>query len=276
MKKTKTHKTFAGVTAFWEHDSIETKTPMTFSTFVPAGTVKGCLIWLSGLTCTAENFITKAGAQKYLADVGMMVICPDTSPRGLNLPHEHDAYDFGSGAGFYVDATTEGYADHYRMDSYVTKELFEMIQNQFKVSKAIGIAGHSMGGHGALVLGLREPQRFQSVSAFSPIAHPTASPWGQKAFQGYLGSDQAAWKSYDATELILSGHRHPQTLLIDQGEADEFLDKQLMPKDLLQAANLKGQAIELRYREGYDHSYYFIATFIREHIEFHARQMGIL
>ncbi|CAE78842.1 S-formylglutathione hydrolase [Bdellovibrio bacteriovorus] len=268
----KTHKTFQGLTQFWEHDSAVTKTKMKFSTFIPEGKAKGCVIWLSGLTCTDENFITKAGAQKYLAEHQLMVICPDTSPRGLQLPGEHDTYDFGSGAGFYVDATVDGYKDHYRMYSYVNDELYSLIQKQFEVSaEHISIMGHSMGGHGALVLGLRNPGKYRSVSAFSPIVNPAQCPWGQKAFTGYLGSDASVWSQYDATELVSSGARHPAKILIDQGTQDEFLQKgQLLTQNFEGACKTAGQPYEVNYREQYDHSYYFIATFIESHIKFHA------
>lgn len=276
LEPIKTHKTFEGKTQFWEHSSQETKTKMKFSTFIPQGPVKGCVIWLSGLTCTDENFITKAGAQKFLAAHQLMVICPDTSPRGLSLPQEHDAYDFGSGAGFYVNATVEGYKDHYRMDSYVSKELYQLIQEQFEIpADKISIMGHSMGGHGALVLGLREPQKFQSISAFSPIVNPSAVPWGQKALTGYLGSDVKAWSSYDATELVSSGKRHPREILVDQGTQDEFLEKQLKTETFVEACRKGNQLLNARMREGYDHSYYFISTFIESHIVFHAKALSV-
>lgn len=270
-----THKTFDGLTQFWEHDSRETRTKMRFSTFIPKGEVKGCLVWLSGLTCTEENFIAKAGAQAHLAKHQLMVIAPDTSPRGLNLPHEHDAYDFGSGAGFYVDATVPGYRDHYRMYSYVTKELHGIITSKFGVAAdRISITGHSMGGHGALVLGLREPSLYRSVSAFAPIVNPVASPWGQKAFPGYLGNDEAAWRQYDATELVKAGRRHPKPLLVEQGTEDEFFKEQLLTAHLTAACEQVGQPLQLNYREGYDHSYYFIATFMESHVRFHREALG--
>ncbi len=275
MQNLKSHKSFEGLTQFWEHESKSTKTKMKFSTFIPQGEVKGCLIWLSGLTCTDENFITKAGAQKRLSEKGLMVICPDTSPRGLNLPAEHEADDFGSGAGFYLNATTEGYKDHYRMFDYVTEELYALIQKEFKIAaNKISISGHSMGGHGALVLGLTQPEKFRSVSAFSPIVHPTQAPWGQKAFTGYLGSDAAAWKKYDAVELLLAGKRHPNALLVDQGLKDPFFEKQLMTGHLTEACQQVGQKAQVHLREGYDHSYYFISTFIDAHIDFHAQALN--
>lgn len=273
-KLLKSHKTFEGLTQFWQHASSSTSTDMKFSTFIPTGKVKGCIVWLSGLTCTDENFITKAGAQKRLAENNIMVICPDTSPRGLNLPHEHDADDFGSGASFYLDATTEGYKNHYRMSKYITEDLFDLIQTQFKIgANKISICGHSMGGHGALTLGLRFPEKFQAVSAFAPITNPVQAPWGQKAFKGYLGDSMDQWKLYDATELVTAGKRHPQPLLIDQGSSDPFLDKQLLPQHLVDACKNADQPIIYNLREGYDHSYYFISTFIDAHIDFHAERL---
>lgn len=268
MKKLKSHKTFNGKTEFWAHDSRVTKTEMKFSTFIPDGAVDGCIIWLSGLTCTDENFITKAGAQKALGKRNLMVVCPDTSPRGLNLPGEHDSYDFGSGASFYVNATTPGYSDHYKMYDYIVDELYEMIQNVFRV-KNISITGHSMGGHGALVIGLRNPDKFKAISAFSPIVNPTVAPWGIKAFKGYLGYNHDAWKNYDATELLKVGKKHPGKILITQGLSDEFLEKDLLTENFVKAAVDAEQDHAIKYCEGYDHSYYFIATFIKDHIKHH-------
>lgn len=274
MKVLKQHKCFEGSVQFWEHDSTSTQTKMKFSTFTPAGTVKGALIWLSGLTCTDENFITKAGAQAHLAKAQMMVICPDTSPRGLQLPGEHDAYDFGSGAGFYLNATTPGYKDHYRMYDYITQEIYGILQTEFKM-KNIAISGHSMGGHGALVIGLREANKFTSISAFAPITNPSQVPWGQKAFNGYLGDDSRAWLQHDATELVKNGKTHAKKILIDQGTKDEFLENQLTPGRLKEACqHVGGQSLELRMQEGYDHSYYFISTFIADHVAFHAANLN--
>lgn len=270
MKLLKSHKSFDGRTEFWGHQSLSTKTEMKFSTFIPEGEVRGCLIWLSGLTCTDENFITKAGAQRYLAEEKLMVICPDTSPRGLNLPQEHDAYDFGSGASFYVDAVTPGYKDHYQMDTYVTKELYQLITQDFKM-KNVSLLGHSMGGHGALTLGLRNPHLFRSISAFSPIVNPTKVPWGEKALKGYLGENRESWKAYDSCELMSAGKKHPQKILIHQGTKDEFLEKELLPQRFAEVASGQGQEFEIKMCEGYDHSYYFIATFIEEHIRHHSR-----
>lgn len=274
MNLLKTHKTFNGLTQFWSHNSEITKTEMKFSTFIPEGDIKGCIIWLSGLTCTDENFITKAGAQKYLAEENLMVICPDTSPRGLQLPQEHDSYDFGSGAGFYVNATTEGYRDHYRMYDYVTLELYNIILNHFKCQN-ISITGHSMGGHGALIMGLKESHKFKSVSAFSPIVNPMQCPWGTKAFTGYLGDSKDSWKEYDACELLKAGKKHPHSILIHQGSEDDFLKSgQLLTPNWSQAAQESKQASKVVMAEGYDHSYYFIATFIEEHIRFHAKALS--
>jgi S-formylglutathione hydrolase len=274
MKVLKEHKSFNGSVRFWEHDSVLTKTKMKFSTFTPPGKIKGAIIWLSGLTCTDENFMTKAGAQKYLAASQVMLISPDTSPRGLSLPHEHDAFDFGSGASFYVNATTAGYKDHYLMYDYIAHEVYELLQKEFSVGDHISISGHSMGGHGAIVIGLSEKEKFKSISAFAPILNPTRSSWGEKAFTGYLGDDRKNWGKYDACELIANGYSHPQPILIDQGSADEFLEKQLTPEKFRDACSNSGkQELMLRVQQGYDHSYYFISTFIRDHVEFHASRL---
>lgn len=275
VKLLKTHKTFDGQTQFWEHDSKSTQTTMKFSTFTPSMNPVGCLIWLSGLTCTDENFISKAGAQKYLNEHRLMVVCPDTSPRGLNLPHEHESYDFGSGASFYVDATTEFYRDHYRMETYIVHELHELMQDEFKISPgAISITGHSMGGHGALILGLKHPSKFKSISAFSPIVNPVMTAWGRKAFAGYLGDSPNAWLTSDATELVKNGAKHERAILIDQGLGDEFFEKQLLTQNFVHACHIQSQSLTANLREGYDHSYYFIASFIESHIKFHAASIG--
>jgi S-formylglutathione hydrolase len=273
----KTYRMFDGAVQFWEHDSTETKTKMKFSTFIPDGVIRGCVIWLSGLTCTDENFTTKAGAQKYFSKHQLMVICLDTSPRGLELPHEHEGWDFGSGASFYLDATTPGYKDHYRMESYVAKEIVSLLKEQFLVPQnKISIMGHSMGGHGALVLALRYPYLFQSVSAFSPVSHPTKCSWGEKAFMGYLGNDRENWKNFDATELMISGKKHLHKILIDQGLQDEFLERQLLVEDFDSACHAHHQTLETNYHKGFDHSYYFIASFIETHILFHAQALHAL
>ena len=270
----KTNKCFDGSTKTFEHESRITKTRMKFSAFLPNQEEKfeTCIIWLSGLTCNEDNFITKAGAQQFLKDTKTMIVCPDTSPRGLDLPGEHDSYDFGSGAGFYLTATTEGYKDHYKMDQYITDELVSILIENFGV-KRFSIMGHSMGGHGALTLGLKNPDLFKSVSAFSPMVNPSQTPWGKKALTGYLGSNTDSWKQYDATELINSGIKRADTLLIDQGLNDEFFEKELVTKNLENASKVAGQPIEVRYREGYDHSYFYISTFIKEHIDFHLRAL---
>lgn len=234
------------------------------------------LYWLSGLTCTDENFVTKAGAQRYAAELGLAIVCPDTSPRGTDLPGEHDSYDLGSGAGFYVNATQEPWARHYRMYDYVLRELPALIESgQLPVQRDNrAICGHSMGGHGALVLALRNPGFYRSVSAFAPIVAPSQMPWGQKAFRAYLGEDRTQWAAYDACALIAGGaERLP--LLIDQGEADEFLAEQLRPELLEQACARAGHPLTLRRRPGYDHSYFFIATFIGDHLRHHAQALGL-
>lgn len=264
----KKHKTFSGETVFCQHESTSTKTAMKFSYFKPeCEQVDHAIIWLSGLTCTDENFITKAGAQSYLAHTNTMIICPDTSPRGLELPGEHDSYDFGSGAGFYLNATTDGYKDHYNMYDYIVKELVPLLKDHFKAPK-ISISGHSMGGHGALVIGLREPELFSAVSAFSPIVNPMNCAWGQKAFEGYLGSNKDNWKQYDACELVKNGHTRDGKILIEQGLADEFFEEQLLTANFEKCCEEARQNLQVNYQEGYDHSYYFISTFIKKHLDF--------
>lgn len=269
MQVTKTHKSFGGKTQFWKHASRFTKTEMAFSTFMPKDRPTSCLIWLSGLTCNEENFITKSGIQKHLANTNTMVICPDTSPRGLNLANEHEGYDFGSGAGFYVNALVDDYKNHYQMYDYVSTEIYELIQGEFNIKDRISILGHSMGGHGALVMGLREPRKFKSISAFAPIVNPVQCPWGQKAFTGYLGNKPDLWKEYDACELIASGHALKSSILIDQGTDDAFLKEQLLTDNFNQICIKSNQPLTLRYQEGYDHSYYFIASFLEDHVKFH-------
>ncbi|MCC2624320.1 MAG: esd [Burkholderiales bacterium] len=269
MQVLKSSKCFGGEVRFYEHDSFTTKTKMRFSVFLPLKTnpPTSCMLWLSGLTCTEENFMIKAGAQRYLVDKNIMLICPDTSPRGLNLPNEHETDDFGSGAGFYLSATTAGYRDHYDMYNYINSELYELVKNKFMSSNPkISICGHSMGGHGALVIGLKNPHKYHKISAFAPIVNPSQCPWGQKAFSGYLGDNWEEWKKWDATELIKSGRRHPGQILIEQGTADPFLDKQLLTANFAKVCKEYGQELQLNYREGYDHSYWFIASFIGQHI----------
>ena len=247
---------------------------MRFGVFLPpqaeARTVP-VLYWLSGLTCTEENFIVKAGAQRFAAELGLAIVVPDTSPRGLKIPGEAESYDFGLGAGFYVDATQAPWSRGYRMYSYVASELPRLVEAELPVDSArMGIFGHSMGGHGALTVALKDPRRYKSVSAFAPISSPMRCPWGEKALAGYLGADRAAWREYDSTALIEErGWRGPG-LLVDQGTSDQFLESQLKPELLREACRRAGVALDLRLREGYDHSYFFIATFIEEHLRFHA------
>ncbi len=268
---------FGGLQGVYAHTSETTGTRMEFSVFLPPDADQRAvpvLYWLSGLTCTWENFTTKAGVQRYACEHGVAVVAPDTSPRGLDLPGEHDAYDLGSGAGFYVDATQGPWAEHYRMYSYVTQELPTKVESHFNLDgDRRGVFGHSMGGHGALVLALRNPDRYRSVSAFAPIVAPSSVPWGQKAFAAYLGEDTESWKAYDACELVRSSS-WDRPVLIDQGGADGFLEQQLQPERFVAACRDAGADVELRVQPGYDHSYYFIATFIGEHISAHARQLA--
>lgn len=249
---------------------------MRFSVYQPpqasAGSVP-VLYFLSGLTCTEENFMTKAGAQQFAAQYGLMLVVPDTSPRGADIPGEDETWDFGTGAGFYVDAIADPWRSHYQMYSYVTQELPQLIAEQFPADLSRqGISGHSMGGHGALVCALRNPAQYRSVSAFAPIAAPMQCPWGQKAFSHYLGGEQALWRTYDATELVQTTQLN-FPILIDQGMADSFLTSQLMP-DLFEAACARvGQPLTLRRQADYDHSYYFISTFIEDHLRHHAEAL---
>jgi len=268
-------KCFDGIQASYAHGSEACACEMEFSVFTPPGPGPfPVLYWLSGLTCTPENFTVKAGAQRLASALGLLIVAPDTSPRGDDVPDAPDEYDFAKGAGFYVDATEPPWAGHYRMRSYVGEELPDLIEAEFPVDPArTGIFGHSMGGHGALTLHLNAPERFKSVSAFAPIVAPRQVPWGQKAFSRYLGADDEAWKAYDATDLVAA---KPSTarILIDQGEADGFLEEQLRP-DLFEAACARaGQELELRLHPGYDHSYFFIASFIDDHLRWHAEALG--
>jgi S-formylglutathione hydrolase len=230
------------------------------------------LYWLSGLTCNDENFMQKAGAQRVAAELGIALVAPDTSPRGCNLPGEDDSYDFGSGAGFYLNATEQPWAAHYRMYTYVSEELPALIERHFPVTERRAISGHSMGGHGALICALKNPGRYRSVSAFAPISNPSHCPWGEKAFSGYLGSDREGWKAWDSCELIATA-RERLPILVDQGDADQFLQQQLKPEALEAACAAAGHPLELRIRPGYDHSYFFIASFIEDHLRHHARAL---
>ncbi len=270
------YRSFGGSQAVYRHPSAATGTPMEFSIYLPPQVEEGprpVLYWLSGLTCTWANFTEKAGAQRYAAEHGLIVVCPDTSPRGTDLPDEHEAWDFGSGAGFYVDATVAPWSRYYRMYSYVTEELPALLADAFPVDRRReGICGHSMGGHGALTIAFKNPQRFRSLSAFAPIVAPTRVPWGRKAFAGYFGPEEAGWLAHDACELAAaSGWRAP--ILVDQGLADPFLDVQLQPERFAAACSTAGIPLTLRRQEGYDHSYYFIATFIGDHFTHHARYL---
>jgi S-formylglutathione hydrolase len=269
---------FGGVQGVYSHAAETTRCTMRFGVFVPPqaqSTRVPVLYWLSGLTCTEENFIVKAGAQRVAAELGIAIVVPDTSPRGLGFPGEADAYDFGVGAGFYVDATQSPWSDGYRMYSYVTEELPAHVEKHFPIARdRAGIFGHSMGGHGALTIALKNPDRYRSASAFAPIASPMRCPWGEKALSRYLGDDREAWRDYDTTALIQSrGWRGPP-LIVDQGTSDPFIDRELKPELLRQACADAGVALDLRLRDGYDHSYFFIATFIEEHLRFHARHIG--
>lgn len=272
-KLLKRHRSFGGWTEFYRHDSKACAAQMQFAVFRPPQASQGrvpVLYFLSGLTCTEENFMAKAGAQRLAAEYGLMLVAPDTSPRGLGLPGEDDDYDFGTGAGFYVNATRAPWAAHYRMYDYVVEELPALLTRHFPAEPGReAICGHSMGGHGALVSHLRNPGRYRSVSAFAPICHPSACAWGKKAFTGYLGPDGEGWAEYDATELMRR-HGSRRCILIDQGGDDEFLPAQLLPDDLERACAEAGAELTLRMQPGYDHSYYFIATFLPDHIAHHA------
>ena len=268
---------FGGVQGVYTHAAAETRCTMRFGVFMPPQAVAArvpVLYWLSGLTCTEENFIVKAGAQRVAAELGIAIVVPDTSPRGLGIAGEADAYDFGLGAGFYVDATEPPWSAGYRMYAYVVHELPAHVSARFAVDASrTGIFGHSMGGHGALTIALKHPERYRSVSAFAPIASPMRCPWGEKALAGYLGADRARWRDYDTTALIEDrGWRGPP-LLVDQGTSDPFLERQLRPELLRDACSAAGVALDLRLRDGYDHSYFFIATFIEDHLRFHARHL---
>lgn len=271
------NRTFDGTQGVYSHASEQLGCTMRFSVFVPEAAEhepRPVLFWLSGLTCTEENFTTKAGAQRYAAEHGIVVVAPDTSPRGDDVPDD-EAYDFGKGAGFYVNARQEPWSTHFKMYDYITGELPALIFKHFPArADAQGIFGHSMGGHGALTIALRNPDTYRSVSAFAPIVAPTQCPWGEKAFTGYLGPDRELWMPHDATELIKAGARFSGEILIDQGSADNFLENQLMPRLFEQACADAGQPLELHLRDGYDHSYYFIASFIGDHFAHHAKALG--
>jgi len=276
------HTCFGGLQRFYQHDSREIGLPMKFSVFLPprakAGHKLPFLVYLAGLTCTEETFMVKAGAQRLAAELGLALITPDTSPRGAGVPGETDSWDFGVGAGFYLDATQAPWSRHYRMESYITAELLPLLANTLPLDAGrAGLFGHSMGGHGALTLALRHPGLFRSLSAFAPICAPSQCPWGRKAFTGYLGSDESSWAAHDATALMgrLSSAPYPGGIRIDQGLADKFLGEQLHPQLFEAACARAGQPLALHRHAGYDHGYYFIASFMAEHLRHHARQLGL-
>jgi len=278
LETVSTNKSFGGTQGVYKHASAETGTEMVFSVFTPPQAEKGpvpVLWYLSGLTCTHANVTEKGEFRRICAELGIMFVAPDTSPRGEGVPDDAEgAYDFGLGAGFYVDATEAPYAKNYRMLSYITKELPEVIAANFPADMARqSITGHSMGGHGALTIALKNPGRFRSVSAFAPITSPLNCPWGEKALTGYIGSDRAKWRPYDATALIEDGAR-VDAMLVDQGGADNFLENQLKPELLKAACEKAGIKLNLRIQPGYDHSYYFISTFMEDHVRWHAERLG--
>lgn len=266
---------FGGKIGFYSHASTATGTTMRFGVYQPPQAAYGrvpALVYLAGLTCNEETFFIKACALKLASELGLMLVTADTSPRGLNLPGEADAWDFGLAAGFYLDASAEPWGRHYRMGSYVDQELPALIEANFPANERRGIFGHSMGGHGALITALRNPARWHSASAFAPISNPSAVTWGEKAFGNYLGADREQWKNWDAAELMRR-RAHPQPILVDQGAADQFLTAQLKPESLQAAAAISGQELTLRMHEGYDHSYWFVQTFIDDHLRHHAKSL---
>ena len=282
MELKNAHACFGGAQRYYEHHSSEIGLAMKFSVYLPPKAVMGekvpALLYLAGLTWTEETFMIKAGAQRLASELNIALICPDTSPRGAGLAGEADSWDFGVGAGFYLDATTRPWALHWRMESYILNDLLPLVGSKLPMDlQRLGIFGHSMGGHGALTLALRHPGRFKSVSAFAPIANPINCPWGHKAFSGYLGDDKAEWARHDASELMSTqaSAPYPAGLLIDQGLADKFLiEKQLLPEAFEAACAKAGQPLTLRRHAGYDHGYYFIQSFVDDHLRHHAQQLG--
>jgi S-formylglutathione hydrolase len=275
LELTSQSRCFGGTNGFYQHQSQVCNGLMKLAVYQPPSLAAKLpvLYFLSGLTCTPENFITKAGAQQFAAKHGILLVVPDTSPRQTNIPEADRDDDLGSGASFYVDATQAPWQPYYQMYSYITQELPAVIAENFPVSDRQGICGHSMGGHGALICGLKNPQQYRSTSAFSPIANPRNCAWGQKAFANYLGEDRSQWAAYDATELVQQ-QQVPFPILIDQGAADQFLERQLLPDRFTQACAAAGQPLNLRMQEGYDHSYYFIASFIADHLRYHAELLA--
>ncbi|WP_343102515.1 S-formylglutathione hydrolase [Escherichia coli] len=276
MEMLEEHRCFEGWQQRWRHDSSTLNCPMTFSIFLPPPrdhTPPPVLYWLSGLTCNAENFTTKAGAQRVAAELGIVLVMPDTSPRGEKVAND-DGYDLGQGAGFYLNAMQPPWATHYRMYDYLRDELPALVQSQFNVSDRCAISGHSMGGHGALIMALKNPGKYTSVSAFAPIVNPCSVPWGIKAFSSYLGEDKNAWLEWDSCALMYASNAQDAIpTLIDQGDNDQFLADQLQPAVLAEAARQKAWPMTLRIQPGYDHSYYFIASFIEDHLRFHAQYL---
>lgn len=271
------HRCFGGTQYFYSHESRECRTEMRFSVYLPPAAKEGSdvpvLYYLAGLTCTEETFMIKGGAQRLAAELGLILVAPDTSPRKARIPGDDASWDFGLGAGFYVDSTQAPWSQHYRMYSYVTRELPEAVKLLTgSRCERQGIFGHSMGGHGALICALKNPDQYLSVSAFAPIGAPMQCPWGQKAFGNYLGADQSTWRAYDASELI-AAKRYPRPILIDQGAGDKFLQEQLKPELFIEAARRSGSEVQHRMHTGYDHGYYFISTFMEDHLRHHARQL---
>lgn len=274
MQQLSSSKIFDGQQLQYRHKSDSLACDMEFSIYLPPQAESArvpVVYWLSGLTCTDQNFVTKAGAQRYAAELGIAIVCPDTSPRGEAVPDDPDgAYDFGLGAGFYLNATQSPWDKNYRMYDYVVEELPALVSTNFNVdADRVGISGHSMGGHGALTLGLKNPDKYLSVTAFAPIVSPINCPWGQKALSNYLGEDQVAWSDYDSCELVKSANTH-LPIMVDQGEADDFLEEQLQTRLLIETAEQAEYPMQIRYQPGYDHSYFFIASFIADHLEFHS------
>lgn len=277
MEKIEEHMCHGGALQVWQHESKALSCTMKFSIFLPEAAQKGkvpFVTFLSGLTCTHDNFTTKAGAYKKAAELGIAIVAPDTSPRGDDVPDDADSYDFAKGAGFYINATKQPWAKHYHMEDYIAKELYDLLPQHFPLDKDNqSITGHSMGGHGALTLFFKYPEHYNSVSAFSPIVAPASVPWGEKAFSGYLGDDKEEWAKHDASKLVASSTRKDMQILIDQGTGDNFLAEQLKPEIFDAACKEAGQELILRMQEGYDHSYYFISSFIDDHLAHHARYL---
>ncbi|EPF2243424.1 S-formylglutathione hydrolase [Citrobacter werkmanii] len=276
MEMLEEHRCFEGWQQRWRHDSATLNCTMTFSIFLPPpreNTPPPVLYWLSGLTCNDENFTTKAGAQRVAAELGIVLVMPDTSPRGDHVAND-DGYDLGQGAGFYLNATQQPWATHFRMYDYLRDELPALIQSQFNVSDRCAISGHSMGGHGALIMALKNPGKYTSISAFAPIVNPCRVPWGEKAFSAYLGEDKSQWAEWDSCALMLASRPEDAIpTLIDQGDNDQFLADQLQPAVLAETARQTAWPMMLRIQPGYDHSYYFIASFIEDHLRFHAQYL---